>query len=572
MSVFFNGRLWVTPAVMSLVDDSALFNKNLDVGNVLVVIGRSTGGRPNFPLRFGSPAEALAMLRDGDLCDAIQRAFDPSAQTGAPATVIGMRVNPALQSAATLVDGASANAIGLQSQDYGLWTNQIKVKIESGTNTGKKITTQVGNDYYTGDDIARRAFSILYSGGQASSRMSINNTTLTLEAPNSTVVATIDLNAYPTIQQLVDRINAVSGFAAAVLDGNGAKPALNGLDSYTNQDVKTGIINVAANLQACVDWFNSNADGFVTATRAGGAGAVPANIPFTYMIGGTDGSVTNTEWQNCFTTLQAEDVQWVVPLSSSPSIHAMTDAHVAFMSNVALMERRAIVGTPSATTDVAAIALAKAINSDRTSMVHLGMYDYNAAGALTLFEPMILAAMIGGAFSGVNPGTALTNKSLKLRGLERKLRNPTDTDPLILGGLMAVEDTPRGFKVTKSISTWLINTNYNRVEQSVGWALDFTARNVRDALQNLKGAKGSPITLAQAVNRTESALRELARQEPQGPGVLVGDATNPPYKNIRASLEGDVMRVEFQCSPVIPVNYIPVSIFAVPFSGSATAA
>jgi len=66
-------------------------------------------------------------------------------------------------------------------------------------------------------------------------------------------------------------------------------------------------------------------------------------------------------------------------------------------------------------------------------------------------------------------------------------------------------------------------------------------------------------------------LRELARPEPIGPGVLAGDAESPPYKNITANLEGDVLRVEFQCSPVIPVNYIPVAIYAVPYSGSASA-
>ena len=46
MGVFFNGRLWVSPATMSVVDDSAMYNKNLSVGNVLAVIGKSEGGKP----------------------------------------------------------------------------------------------------------------------------------------------------------------------------------------------------------------------------------------------------------------------------------------------------------------------------------------------------------------------------------------------------------------------------------------------------------------------------------------------------------------------------------------------
>jgi len=180
--------------------------------------------------------------------------------------------------------------------------------------------------------------------------------------------------------------------------------------------------------------------------------------------------------------------------------------------------------------------------------------------------------MIGGAFAGLNPGTPLTNKSLKIRGLERKLRNPTDTDALILGGVLCLEDTRTGYKVVQSITTWLTNQNYNRREISVGVALDFVMRNVRNAVDEIRGFKNNPIQLSLAVERTESVLRELARPEPSGPGVLAGDEANPPYKNISASAVGDQLQIEFQCSPVLPINYIPVTCFAVPWSGSASAA
>ena len=570
MGVFFNGKLWVSPATMSVVDDTAMYNRNLNVGNVLALIGRSSGGAPNKALRFGSPSEAIAVLRDGELLTAVLKAFDPSSQTGGPAEVVAVRVNPALQSALVLKDGASNDVISLESTDYGLYTNQIKIKVESGSVSGKKVTTMFGNAYYTKDNVARNALGISY-GGAGAATVSITNSTVTVKV-DAAAVATIALADYPTVQQLVDRINVVADFAAEVLDGNGVKAALNGLDSLTDQALSGTPYIATANLQAVVDWINSTSEGFVTATREAGAGAVPANIGYTYLTGGSDGTVTNTEWQNAFTTLQTVDVQWVVPVSGSDSIHARADTHVAFMSNVGRMERRAIVGMVSGSTDDAAIDAAKAINSDRTSLVHLGFYDYDATGRLVLMEPYILAALLAGAFSGVNPGTALTNKTVKVRGLERDLRNPTDTDQLINGGVLCVENTNSGFKVVKSISTWLVNDNYNRVEVSTGVATDFVARNVRQALDILRGERGNPITLSRAVSIADSALRELARPEPQGPGVIVGDKANPAYKNITASLEGDVLRVEFQCSPVIPVNYIPVTIFAVPYTGTAIAA
>ena len=567
MSVFFNGRLLISPATASLVDDTAMRNRNLTVGNILALVGTSEGGQPNTALRFGSPSEARAVLRSGNLLDAVERAFDPSPQTNAPATVVAVRVNPAVQSAYMLQAGG-VDVVNLQATDYGLWTNQIKAKVESGTNSGKRLTTQVGNDYYSQDDVHRDAFSIVYGGAEASARMTVTGTTVTLEAPNSTVVATIDLNSYNTVRKLVDRINAVASFTAAVLDGNDEKVVLNGLDYVTNQDVKTATHTATANLQAIVDWFNGVGEGYVTATRQAAIGAVPDNIAWTYLSGGSDGTVTSTEWANAFTALQLEDVQWVVPLSSDASIHAQADTHCAYMSNVARMERRCLVGGAAAQAIADVKTAAKALNSDRTSQVYPGFWDHNHAGTLTLYPSYMTAALVAAAFAGSNPGTALTNKALKIRGLEARLRNPTDTDGLIEAGVLCVEDTPRGYKVVKSISTWLVNENYNRVEVSTGFAVDYTARNVRNAVDDLRGAKGTPAILAEAASRVETALRELARPEPMGPGVLAGDEANPAYRNIQVSLEGDVLRIEFECSPVIPINYIAVVIHAVPYSGS----
>lgn len=570
---FFNGQLLITPTTASAVDDTALNPSNLTVGNVLAIVGACTAGQPNTALVFGNPDDAQAQLGTGELASAVRKAFAPSNDdnVNAPSQIIAVRVNPATQAALALSDVTPTPVINLVSTDYGLYTNQIKVKIEAGSTTGKKITTQLGNDFYVKDNIARNSFQVQYTGGQATSRMQVNGTTLVLEAPNATVVATIDLATYPTVQQLVDRINATSGFISTVQDGNGQTGTLNALDYFTNQDVKTAAFTQTANLQAIVDWFNGLGEGFVTATRVAAVGTLPVNIPFTYLAGATDGVITNTQWSNAFTTLQTQNVQWIVPLSSDPAIAAMADAHVQFMSTVGKKERRAICGTAVATSDASGIAAAKAINSDRTSLVHLGYYDYNDSGVLTLFPPYMLAAVVGGAFAGVGPGTPLTNKSLTLRGIERNLRNPIDTDPLITGGIFAIENTDTGFKVVESISTWLTNDNFYRVEVSTGVAGDFTARNLRQALDIMRGQKQDPILLLRAKSIAQSICTLLAKAEPEGPGVLVGDANSPPFRNITASINDDVLFVSVEASLVIPNNFVLIKVAAVAFSGSISA-
>jgi hypothetical protein len=569
--LFFNGRLYTSPAVVSAVDDSAMNDQGASVGNSLLLIGQSTGGAPNTVLKFGSPAEAIAGLRGGELMEACRKAFSPSAETGGPATVYAIRVNPAVQSTLTLNDATSTPTIALSTDDYGLYTNNIKVKIENATTKGLKLTTQLGNDYTSADNVYRDAFSVQYSGTQASATMTVTDSAITLFAPAATPVQTIDLTQFPTIQQVVDRINAVNGFAATVLDGNGSLAALNGLDSVATQDVKTALYTASANLQAVIDWFNSASSPYVNASRLAGSGKVPAIMPFAYLSGGSDGITTNSEWSDAFTTAQTADVQWLTPLSSNPAIAAMADAHAQYMSSVARMERRAINGTALGTSDTAAVTAAKALNSDRSGLVHLGHYGYDINGNYVLFQPYMTAALVAAGFAGLSPGETMTNKSLSVSGWERTLRNPTDTDALILGGVIPVESNSRGYMVTKAVSTWLTNSNYNRVELSCGAAVDYTLRSVRDAVAPMLGKGGTPLTLAAIHARAESALRLCATPAPGGPGVLVGDKANPAYKNLTVSLAGDKVAISFQASPVIPVNYESVLMYAVPYSGTASA-
>ncbi|MGF6641767.1 hypothetical protein [Paraburkholderia sp. MM6662-R1] len=574
MPYFFNGRLYISPATMSAINDDAMNNQNLSVGNVAAYVGRSTGGEPNTALTFGSPAQAKATLKSGELLTAVLKAFNPSNETGGPASVVGVRVNPALPSTLTLLDAAAAPVINVQSADYGLYTKQINLSVGVGTAQGLKATVALGTANYSQDNLYSAPFEVQYTGAAASASLSVTNSTLTLEAPTGTNVATIDLNAFPTVQQLVDNINSFAGFTAVINGGAGNAPTLNGLDNVTGQDIKTAPFDVPAVLQAVVNWLNGSAQPLVTATRVAGAGTLPAVLPVTYLSGGSDGVTTNEQWSDALTVLQGQAIQWVTPVTSDPGIHAMTDAHVQFMSTIGRAERRAVVGMPLGTTDDLALAEARSLNSDRTSLVHIGYYDYDPTGilpGLQLNPPYLSAAAVSGAFSGVSPGTPLTNKSLTFRGLERDLLNPTDTDPLITGGVLCIENTRTGYKVVQSISTWLTNTNYDKVEQSVGSALDFVAHNVRNALDVLRGAKNNQITLARSVSITESQLRQLAIPDPQGPGVLAGDATNPPYKNITASTVGDAIAVSFQCSPVLPANYIAVTIYAVPFTGTVSA-
>lgn len=571
MSVFFNGRLIVSPATASIIDDSALDPQSPSIGNNVILIGRAAGGQPKTVLRYGSPGEAARDLASGELLDAVRTAFDPSPETGGPFTVYAIRVDNAVQAQGALKDAAGDDVINLTSSNYGARENAIQYAIDPGSYSGLRITTKRGTDYYTTDNVQRRAFSVVYTGAETDPvKLTVSNLALTIDMPAGGQEV-INLVQFPTIIDLVDRLNSIADIEAGVLDSSANAPALNGLDAVDAVNINGSLVEVTANLQAVIDWINSPAQDFVTAERVIGASKPPAPCSG-YMAGGSDGLTTFDDWAASFEVAQDADAQWVAPISGDPAIHALADTHADYMSNVAMKERRVVCGSDLNTTDMQAINMARALNSARTSLVHIGHYNYNPQGALTLYPPYITAALLVGAFSGVNPGTPLTNKAIKVRGLERYLRNPTDTDVLITGGVLCVEKADAGvFKVVKSITTWLNDRNFNKVEQSVGMATDYVARSMRKSLDVLRGSKASPITLQRAISIADSTLRELARPEPQGMGVIVGDTKSPAYKNIQAQIDGDALRVQFECSPALPTNYVLISIFATPYSGSASA-
>ncbi len=572
MSVFFNGRLLTTPTVETIVNDGGLNPQNATVGNNLALLGLCQGGIPKQATVIRNIAHARQLLRGGELLWAVEKSFASSVDVAAPGSIYAVRVNPATQSTKTLQGGTPlANVLVLKSTDYGAHTNGIQVKIEAGSVKGLKVTTQQnttnqGTTFYTQDNLARDAFTIRYTGAETTATVTVTEGTVVLVA--GAITTTIQLTDFPTVQRLIERLANEIGWTATINPGVETTAALRGLDGLIAVDAKAANLIVTANLQVIIDWINSAAEDLVTAERPTGALKPPAVTDFVYLTGAIDGVSTNSDWAACFDALQSQDVQWIAPLSETPAVWGMADSHCHFMSNMGRKERRCFVGAGSGLDFEQAAANAVSLNSDRTSYVYPAFYDYNAYGQLVMMPAYLLAGMCAAAFASMTPGEPLTNKSLRIAGLEMPVAAPLDTDYLIRNGVFSVYQNHRGgFRVAKSISTWRTNDNHNRVEVSTGVALDYTVRSVRERLESFIGKKVTQLSIASIVEATASVLRLLTQQPPFGLGLLAGDNNNPSFRNLSAEIRGDVVTVQFECSPVVPINYILISIYANAYTG-----
>ncbi len=599
--VFFDGREIITPSVQTAVNDTGLQNDQLTATDVVAIVGSCAGGTPKTGLRFTNPADAMKTLVSGDLAEAVVAAFSPSPDTGGPSEVWAVRVDPATQATLPLQDATPNTSIMLTSVQYGAIANTISVELQpaSGTlavsypNPGAYLAAvRINAKTYTRDNVGMAACWVGYSGIGLTPTVAVtavvsfsplpSTKIITLSAGGITV-ATIPLSTLVTVADLVGAINAVADFSAtAILPGSSPLPTLDMLAAAA----LTTPVYLYANTAALVDYFNSLTDSIgnpiLTAVQQWG-GDAPAMIASTPLAGGSVPAAMNSDWQDAFTALQQVDCQWIAPLAapaSSGSVFLLAQAHVEYMSTVAQGERRAIIGgipniIPIAggglqPTGVKAqvLTMAQVLNSDRVGYAAPSCYRYNLAGKLVKFPGWMVATLIASGFAALGPGESMTNKRLNIVGLDFVFYSPGDTDVLIRGGVIPVVKNKRGFVVSDAVSTWQGPGAYDKTQLSVGDALDYVARQVRAIEEPEVGARGGPMGIQHAVSRADTVLRELSVPPPTGPGVLVGDAASPPFRNVKGVANGTAVNISFECSPVEPMSYILVTINATSYDGT----
>lgn len=577
-SILVGSKQTYTPGAFSTTNDTAMNPVSAGTGNKIVFMGTSTGGQPNTLLGpFADPTSAAKVLIGGELLTAVQKGFSASTEVGAPSSVYAVNVGSAPAATLSLKDSTGADAIDLTTVQYGSAANTAMVAVYDGSVSGTEISVKnAGGSAITVDNIKRDSFSLAYAGSEASASITVAAEQVTLYAPAGTSVASLDLNQYQTVPELVDAINAVSGFEATIAVAAANSMALNALDPCTNVALGSAAVTLTSNLQAQIDFFNSTSGGGIfTAARAATATGPVVPVGWKTVAPVTVPAPLVTDWTNAFSMLEGQWVDHIAVVSPNAAVWTAADAHAQYMTKTAQMPRRVYAGPALGMSRDQVAQLGGALNSDRTALIWPGVYMYDANGNKTLYPPYIAAALVAAGFAGLSPGQSMTNVSLDVLGLEVAVAIPTDTDVLIPGGIMPLATDRDGVtKVIRAVTTWLTDNKFDRVEVSTSIAVDFVNMTVLDAVRARLGTAGaqgmgvSPETVAGVISDCQTALNYCAKPVPQGPGVIVGDSNNPAWDYLNGEADGDKITVNFECHPVIPVNFIPVNNSIVPYSGT----
>ncbi len=374
----------------------------------------------------------------------------------------------------------------------------------------------------------------------------------------SATAAQTDATVQTTIQKAADFFNAKAigalGFVFVIVTGSTNFLMANLDTTLTPVSIVGAPVGFVADLFAFIDAINTQSSLITAAEATGATGGPPDNtsVPL-FLTGGIEGATVFQDWQDALNQLKAIRVNTIVALTGDPAIHAAVEAHCAFMGGIGRSERDAKLGALNAgLTDVPAKNEFKSqvvdLNSRHVSLVGQAMERFDTTGNRVEFLPPFTACVAAGMQAGSPVGTSLTFKFANVLGFRQDSTwNPTeDAEEMIQAGALFLENVDGvGRRWVRNVTTFLTSPNIAFTEASVNEAVNFAAFNFRTNLEFAVGQPGFSGTINAAKGIAITTL-----------GLLVDAGTITQSRSLSVTLVVDVLEIEVEIAPVIPINFV----------------
>lgn len=522
----------------------------VSAGN-LCILGKSLGGEPGKLLGFSSLAEAKNVLIGGDLLEAVGHAFKGS-NTYIPSRVYAMRVNNGTQAELTLKTGETP-ILKLKAWDYGTHTNQLKLWLEQGTNEGLKVSVLYKNTEYSYDNIVKESISIQYIGENENSSATVQADKLVLETGGeSSTKLELSWVDYPSLAELVARINDTDDFYAVVVDSN-AEAKTENLDTVTITDLreektlKSELYELTKVLKSCP--LISSVE-FV----GGSSKTVPEQgTSYQYFTGGTVGDYTVLQWMETLEKLETEDVQIIATPVTDSSVQVLISSHCTEMSGVdAKKERTCWLGGLIGESDDEAIEKAKGFNNKLVSyVVDSAIASNPLTGETETISGAMLACKLAGMESAMAVNEPLTNKTINVLGFQKK-RTIGNMGDLIKAGVVVCNpsvDSPDNYVCIRAVTTYQGEGDLISCERSMTREDLYMNRDLRKRFASSIGTPGNGST-SSIIQTLKDAAREWAVA-----GYIIPSGSDNVW-DIRVRIDGDKVYLEFSRYLTAPRNFV----------------
>lgn len=365
-------------------------------------------------------------------------------------------------------------------------------------------------------------------------------------------------STFPTTRQVADRLNTLDGFTANSLRRNSFLMA--DCDYRPAATCLGTALEIFADLFDFIDTMNSGS-AYVRATRATGGALPPANTASAlFLTGGSEGAPTITEWQTAINLLKKRRVNIIVPLTNDPAVHSLVALHLVERAGKLRSEANGYVGLGTnagrGETRSNIKSQIQLLNTRHLSAIAQEGQRFDPdTGEATFYPPYAVAAMAAGMQAGSPIGEPLTRK----RPFLSDIRNDTswsvedDVEEMIDAGLMVIEKVDgSGIRFVRSITTHLDDDNVVFTEMSANESANTAVFELRRALDLKIGQRGLGGTVAVIKGLAFDALERLVTDQ-----IIVA------FRSVTVEQIGDTFPVSVEIAPVLPINFIPITVHLV---------
>lgn len=365
-------------------------------------------------------AQALGIFGGGDIYYGAEFYLTPTKDErfNTPSEAWCIVVNQMTQATTKLLASA-VETIDVAWNKYGVDGNTSAVKVSSGSNTGKLVDViYKGAEVIKQDDVNLALMSIRYTGSSTNCAMTITSTALTTAC--DTVPAddlSITLADYTDMGSLINFINNQENYTCTLTGTSDEITTV--FDAVAAQDIKSSAYSCVGSVEAIIRLLNSTGDMTVALTTSAPRAIITDMSEYQYFTGGTVSAATTADWTAALLKLEDYELNNIICVSGSETIHLLVQDHVNRMNAVKVKRyRQAGFGAGSAVnTKALRIAEMKALNSAYIEycVSPFKRYDYvNNETPLTDFSPYYLYPLIAGFRYANNVGMDIVFKYLNV--------------------------------------------------------------------------------------------------------------------------------------------------------------
>ena len=372
---------------------------------------------------------------------------------------------------------------------------------------------------------------------------------------------------YPTIEEVVQRLNANGDFAAVQLEEEANIPS-NELDLVDSFNLKANPKTLTSNFFAFVHALeNSPWIGKGNVEKVDGA---PNKMPDNdadpvFFDGASAGTYTVADWDKTLSALESENIQIITSPVTDHAVHTLVSNHCTAMSNVQnRKERTALLGGPIGETVDDAIAFAASLNNKLVSYCYPAISAASPlTGAAEDLPASYFACKLLGMEATVAVNEPLTWKNVSVLKFLTKLKT-SEMEKLIIGGVLCggVTDDNR-LAVIRAMTAYQ-GRQLQLVERSMVREDLYMNRDIRLRYSAGVGRPG--------LDKGGDAAQTLymAAREWKGEGLIIPTDKGENVWGVTVRKSGDKMYIAFNRNLTAPQNFFFITAFNYVYESATT--